>query len=207
MKIKTIELAGIGPAIRAMRNSFSSWAKSDTKHGMIGPKDMELSDSLARAGGSHSKHLRMIQVWAEIEAPLYWWKHFDCYRAGVEKVSTSTMHTIMANPFTPEMFTGDVLPEIRDRLNLWRGFYDAAETKELKQLYWRKIIENLPSGYIQRRTVMMSYQAIRHMVEDRRGHKLGEWAEFIAWAETLPEAWMITGEVPEANGYDELRDD
>lgn len=207
MKIETLEVAGIGPAVRAMRNSFSSWDKSDTKHGMIGPKDMALSDRLARAGGSHSKHLRLIQVWAEIEAPLYWWKHFDCYRLGVEKVSTSTMHTITARPFTTEMFTGNVHPEILEKLNLWRGFWEAVETKERKQLYWRTIIENLPSGFIQRRTVLMSYQAIRHMVEDRRGHKLGEWAEFIAWTETLPESWMITGNVPEARAYDELNDD
>lgn len=207
MRIETLEVAGIGPAVRALRNPYSNWQLSDTKHGLVGPKDMHLSDRLAKSGGSHSKHLRMIQVWAEIWAPLYWWKHFDCYRVGVEKLSTSTMHTVMREEFTAEMFSSDTDPFIINKLNIWRGFWEIADTQEEKQEYWRKIIENLPSGFIQRRTVVMSYQAIRHMYEDRAGHRLSEWQTFREWAETLPEAWMITGKVPEARAYDELNDD
>ena len=100
IKIRTLEVAGIGPAIHAMRNPYDSWEKSDTHQGKIGDKDRELSDKLSTAGTEHCKHLRMCMVWAEIEkAPIYWWKEFDTYRMGVEKLSCSTMHTIMKKPW------------------------------------------------------------------------------------------------------------
>lgn len=93
IKIKTLEVAGIGPAIHTMRNPYDSWEKSDTHHGLIA-----------------------------------------C---------------------------------------------------------WRQIIENLPSGFIQRRTVMMSYAALRQICKQRKGHKLYEWHDFRHWAFGLPEGWMI----------------
>ena len=96
LNIITLEVAGIGPAIHAMRNPMDSWAKSDTVQGKVGEKDKELSEKLSRAGTEHCKHLRMIMVWADITAPRYWWNEFDTYRAGVEKVSCSTMHKIMS---------------------------------------------------------------------------------------------------------------
>lgn len=85
--IKTLETAGIDTAIHAMRNPYDSWAKSDSEPGKIGQNDRELSEKLSKAGTEHAKHLRLCMVWAEIDAPLYWWKEFDTYRMGVEKVS------------------------------------------------------------------------------------------------------------------------
>ena len=197
MKIKTLEVAGIGPAVHALRNPFSNWDASDTKHGMIGPKDIALSDRLSRAGGSHSKHLRMIQVWCEIWAPRFWWTEADTYKVGTVRLSTSTMHTIMREEFRADHFTNNVDGSVINLLNLWRGFWLVAENEENKKYYWRKIIENLPQGYIQRATWCANYQAIRHMYEDRAGHRLSEWQEFREWAETLPESWMITGKFKE----------
>ena len=120
MKIKTLEVAGIGPAVHALRNPFSNWDASDTKPGLIGPKDIALSDRLSRAGGSHSKHVRMIHVWSEIEAPLFWWMEADTYKVGTVRLSTSTMHTIMRKPFTADMFTDNVDGSMIQLLNLWR---------------------------------------------------------------------------------------
>ena len=123
MIIKTLEVAGIGPAIMAMRHPYSNYHLSDTKHGMIGPADVALSDRLARAGGSHSKHLRMIQVWFEVWAPLYWWKEADTYKVGTVRLSTSTMHTITRAEFTKEGFSSNVDGATLQLLNLWRGQY------------------------------------------------------------------------------------
>lgn len=191
--LKTLEVAGIGPAIHAMRNPYDSWEKSDTHKGCIGAADRELSERLSKAGTEHCKHLRMCMVWAEIAAPLYWWKEFDTYRMGVEKLSCSTMHTITKKPFNEEMFSENVDESTIRWLELQRGFYLAAPN-ETKGMYWRKIIENLPSGFIQRRTVMMSYAALREICKQRKGHKLSEWHDFRKWAFGLPEGWMIGGD-------------
>ena len=191
IRIKTLECAGIGPAIHAMRNPYDSWDKSDTHQGKVGEKDKELSERLSIAGTEHAKHLRLCMVWVEIEAPLYWWKEFDTYRMGVEKLSCSTMHTITKSKFTKEMFTDEVDTAIINWLEVERGFFLAAETEQQKRIYWRRIIENLPSGFIQRRTVMLSYAALRQICKQRKGHRLSEWEDFRDWAFKLPESWMI----------------
>lgn len=198
IKIETLETAGFKPALMSMRNPYDSWAKSDTGVGekeyalQTGPADKELSLKLQHGGPEHCKHLRMITVWADITAPLYWWKEADTYRAGVEKVSCSTMHTITKTPFHPDMFSGNVDRGMINWLELQRGFYLAAETEERKRTYWRNIIENLPSGFLQKRTVMFSYAALRNIYRQRAGHKLTEWQQFREWCEQLPESWMIT---------------
>lgn len=193
IRIRTLEVAGIGQAIHAMRNPYDSWSKSDTVRGRVGDADKELSERLSTAGTEHCKHLRMCMVWAEIWAPLYWWKEFDTYRAGVEKVSCSTMHTITKRPFSAEMFSGSVEPHTVQWLEEQRREFLAADTDEKRAACWRRIIENLPSGFIQRRTVMASYAALRQICKQRKGHKLSEWADFIEWTKELPECWMIRG--------------
>ena len=65
---------------------------------------MELSMKLQKAGPEHCKHLRMIMVWADITTSLTVWKQFDTYRAGIEKISTSTMHTLMRRELTADDF-------------------------------------------------------------------------------------------------------
>lgn len=195
--IKTLEVAGIRSAIYAMRNPYDSWDKSDSCQATIGEKDKELSEKLSKAGTEHCKHLRMCIVWADISAPLYWWKEFDTYRTGVEKLSCSTMHTITKKPFSAEMFTSTVGSATIAALELTREAYIQAKENgndEMAHEFWRRIIENLPSGFIQRRTVMMSYAALRQICKQRKGHKLAEWEAFRRWAFSLPEAWMIGGD-------------
>lgn len=208
MKIKTLEVAGIGPAIHAMRNPYDSWDKSDTVHGRVGTKDKELSERLANAGPEHCKHLRMCQVWAEITAPRYWWTQFDTYRHGVEKVSCSTMHRLTARPLTLDDFeetpTGKrshALDELIKYLNELMDGYNT-KTDDRKLQCWSYLIQMLPQSYLQRRTVMVSYAALRSMYNQRKGHKLKQWQQFRDWCETLPESWMITGWTPEPTGDD-----
>ena len=110
---------------------------------------------------------------------------------GVEKVSCSTMHTITKHKFSPDMFTSWVDLGCINWLEVQRGFFLSAKTEDAKKLYWRSIIENLPSGFIQKRTVMMSYAALRQICKQRKGHRLSEWEGFRDWAFNLPESWMI----------------
>ena len=94
----------------------------------IGPNDLDLMKKLRNAGTDHRKFMRMIVVYVDITAPLYWWKEFKTYRAGrrfgddepdiidagylecdIETNSCSTMHKIAAKEFTLEDFSCDHL--------------------------------------------------------------------------------------------------
>lgn len=206
MEIQTLTVAGYEPAIRAMRNPMNSWDKSDSfairamgeKHYEVGVKDKELSKKLQTAGPEHCKHLRMVMVWADITAPRFWWNEFDTYRLGVEKVSCSTMHKLMARPLTMDDFEREpgcepmldsIIRELNRKMYEYQNAIDV-DTDRAKEV-WREIILLLPQSYLQKRTVMMSYAALRNIVKQRKGHKLKEWAMFIDWAKSLPESWMI----------------
>ena len=202
MEIKTLMTSGYAPTIHRMRNPMDSWAKSDSfdpvSTNMIGPKDRELSIKLQKAGPEHCKHLRMIMAWADITAPLTWWKQFDCYRFGVEKISTSTMHTLMKHDLTADNFEsasedcyGQRLLETIEYINDLIRQYNKVTDTEVKRKIWEYAIQILPQSFLQKRTVMMSYAAIRNIVRQREGHKLEDWRIFIDWAKTLPENWMI----------------
>ena len=198
MKIKTLEVGGIHSALIAMRNPMDSWDRSDSVTGRVGEKDKQLSMKLAKAGMEHSKHLRMIVVWANITAPRYWWQEMDTYRAGVEKLSCSTMHKLMARPLEVEDFENDsvspiALEQTIQYINGDMELYKQNENdEEVKKTLWRGIIQLLPQSYRQKRTVMMSYAALRNIYRQREGHKLKEWQQFREWVEGLPESWMIT---------------
>lgn len=224
MKITTLDVAGMMPAMCAMRNPMNSWDRSDTymkwhpdreseeevpvlklfdpEMVVVGPNDKELSLKLQKAGPEHCKHLRMIMVWADIEAPRYWWQEFDTYRHGVEKVSCSTMHKLTSRPITEDDFEFEKSNNVSYRnisesvviLNEMIEMFNEAKDPAEKEPIWRALIQNLPQSYIQKRTVMMSYAALRNIVRQREGHKLREWKFFVDWARKLPESWMIFDE-------------
>ena len=194
------EAQGFEPALRGMRNPLASWDRSDSRIGsaegsgtvfVVGKADKDLAKWLIYAGPEHAKFLRQIVCWTDITAPRFWWIEFDTYRIGVEKDSCSTMHTIMKRPFTENDFGLGVPQETIQALNRYRDAYNGSKSEAERKCYWRTLIEILPQSYRQKRTCMMSYQAIRHICKQRKGHKLKEWQEFIEWAERLPESWMI----------------
>lgn len=206
---KNISVFGFEPAIRGMRNPMNSWDKSDSQYIRgcfhIGKNDLKLMKKLAESGTDHRKYLRMITVYCDITAPLYWWKEFDTYKVGTVANSCSTMHKIQAKEFTIddfshehilcETFTGLVNPTtllngIVDALNQNRKLY--LETKDKK--YWWQMIQLLPSSYNQNRTVMLNYEVLANIYKSRKNHKLDEWRTFCKWIEnSLPYSELITG--------------
>lgn len=178
---------------------------------VIGPNDHELVMKLAKAGTDHRKFMRMIDVYLDITAPLYWWKEFDTYKVGTVANSCSTMHKIHAKEFTLDDFSHEhltphsliVLQDIIINLNQYRMWYidkddkrtemsDECYTKYKKDLWWQ-MIQLLPSSYNQRRTVKLNYEVLANIYKSRRGHKLDEWLEFCKWIESLPYSELITG--------------
>lgn len=226
IKIENTEIVGWEAAIRGMRNPLNSWEKSDSvkcyanancpgicKNNVsgicIGPSDLNLMKRLRNAGTDHRKFMRMITVYVDITAPLYWWKEFDTYKVGTVANSCSTMHKIHAKEFTLEDFSCehlfdtpesefndsmDVLKEVVDILNLYRGHF--VKNPHRKD-YWWQLIQLLPSSYNQRRTVMLNYEVLANIYKSRRNHKLDEWHVFCEWIENLPYAELITDKVEE----------
>lgn len=96
-------------AMMGMREPYKTTEKGDSRFNNrfeeVGPKDLELAKRLALAGSTHAKYRRMIQVWVEVTAPLYWWKEFDTYKVGTVANSESTMHTIAKRPFELDDFS------------------------------------------------------------------------------------------------------
>ncbi len=112
IKFEKTEVVGWEAAIRGMRNPMNSWEKSDSQfveaadfdpddYGgfKIGPDDLALMKKLRNAGTDHRKFMRMIVVYVDITAPLYWWKEFDTYKVGTVANSCSTMHKIAEKEF------------------------------------------------------------------------------------------------------------
>ena len=76
---------------------------------LIGDTDLDLMTRLRNAGTDHRKFMRMIVVYLDITAPLYWWKEFDTYKVGTVANSCSTMHKIADKEFTLEDFSNEHL--------------------------------------------------------------------------------------------------
>lgn len=207
------ETMGWEAAIRGMRNPHNSWDKSDSKYLRqedghiiasryeIGPNDHDLMMRLVKAGTDHRKFMRMIVVYVDVTAPLYWWKEFDTYKVGTVANSESTMHTIMKEAFEIDDFSHDHLDEeshnilsyIVYRLNCWRNEYIIAKDSEIKKRIWYKIIQIIPSSFNQKRTVQLNYEVLANIYHARKNHKLNEWREFCRWIESLPYSELITG--------------
>lgn len=246
IKIENVTVYGWEEAIRGMRNPLNSWAKSDTgickggddgigckkcaneekchhayNHSLqVGKNDHDLMMRLGAAGKPHSKYRRMITVYLDIVAPLYWWKEFDTYKVGTVGNSCSTMHKIADKEFTMDDFSHEhlvsgwagmtkdgekiILPgpaecmeNIIIMLNRVRNSYLIALKTEsetglsAKDIWWQ-MIQLLPSSYNQRRTIMLNYEVLNAIYYYRKHHKQDEWREFCAWIETLPYSELIT---------------
>lgn len=76
---------------------------------LVESNDYDLMTRLRNAGTDHRKFMRMIAVYLDITAPLYWWKEFDTYKVGTVANSCSTMHKIAAKEFTLDDFSHDHL--------------------------------------------------------------------------------------------------
>ena len=241
LKLENTEVLGWEAAIRGMRNPMNSWEKSDSiffddseghvcnicqgRGSMslieIGPNDYTLMKNLRNAGTDHRKFMRMITVYVDITAPLYWWKEFDTYRVGVEKNSCSTMHKIHEKEFTLDDFSCEHLnnepyhrewiesamvdEDITSPHKVWATPLDILKyTIEMLNAYrlqyletknkndWWQMIQLLPSSYNQKRTVMLNYEVLANIYKSRKNHKLDEWVEFCKWIETLPYSKLIT---------------
>ena len=224
IELTKTEVLGWEHAIRGMRNPMNSWNKTDSDwHPMevadgigwlIGENDLDLMIRLRNAGTDHRKFMRMLTIYVDINAPLYWWKEFDTYKVGTVANSCSTMHKIHAKDFSLNDFSHEhlfdgienvegvsdleyyenptlALDYIIKVLNYYRDRF--IETNDKR--FWWQMIQLLPTSYNQKRTVMLNYEVLANIYKSRKNHKLDEWHTFCDWIESLPYSFLITGEV------------
>lgn len=172
--IKTLEIAGFASAVQALRLPFKKECRSKATSQMMfdeegvidrpaieyaslvefDEKDLHLMSTLIKRGDEHAKHIRGVIVYAEIDAPVYWWCEAETYKAGHERLcSESTMH---------------------------------CDCKGMSGEELVKAKSEIPMGKMLKKIDFFSYQCLRNIVKQRKGHRLPEWAEFIAWVRTLP---------------------
>ena len=210
IQIENVEVFGFEAAIRGMRNPLNSWDKSDSEFipwditdFEIGENDLKLMQTLCKAGTDHRKFLRMINVTADIVAPLYWWKEYDTYKVGTVANSCSTMHKIADKEFTLDDFSCEhlIIPAKEHiestikALNAYRDMYLNFERKgsgvknafdnDNKNVWWQ-LIQLLPLSYNQKRTVQLNYEVLLNMYHARKNHKLDEWVQFCEYIKSLP---------------------
>lgn len=245
IKFENTEVVGWKHAIRGMRNPMNSWEKSDSRwysidapgtnpaaandkylkeKYCIGDNDLDLMKRLRNAGTDHRKFMRMITVYVDITAPLYWWKEFDTYKIGTVANSCSTMHKIHDKEFDRGDFSYDHIPlgtdnyensldckkekmffpmnddiyfsseDVLDFTIRGLNHYRKLYLETNDKKYWWQMIQLLPSSYNQKRTVMLNYEVLANIYKSRKNHKLDEWRAFCKWIESLPYFELITGE-------------
>ena len=222
LKIENAKVVGWEEAIRGMRNPMNSWAKSDSGWDydyfnttdyvsglfidcdgdgsyILGPNDAGLMMKLRNCGTDHRKFMRMITVYMDITAPLYWWKEYDTYKVGTVANSCSTMHKISEKEFTLDDFSHEhlqedsiaVLESVIHTLNVHREWFNEKALDDPK-IDWWQMIQLLPSSYNQLRTVMLNYEVLANMYKSRKNHKLDEWRTFCESIKAFPYSELIT---------------
>ena len=184
---------------------YNDYSEYCGEYAFIGPNDLNLIERMTLAGTDESKFLRQIFISMDITAPLSFWKEFDTYKVGTVANSCSTMHTLDKKPITKDMFSFDCpeswpneywddewpsdlktsLPdETIETLEWLRQRYKETKNK----VYWRYLIDLLPDGFMQKRTVTLNYQVARAMYFARRYHKKMEWRDLCKIFADLPYA-------------------
>lgn len=192
MKIETIEVAGLAGALTALRLPFGKELRSDiniktdpfiainniTKektnylawHGHINihNKDLALMTTLVKRGDEHAKVVRGIMVWARIKAPVYFTRELETYRAGRERLSSSsTMHQECQG------LSGEELQRAKAELSMGteQDFVDVYSYQTLRRIVAQRHNHRLPEWHEfvdWVRTLPFAEELILVDLEDRR---------------------------------------
>ena len=170
MNIKILEESGYEHALHGISLSYNKGIEGMEK----------VAKSLCKLDGGHNKFLESMTVWLEIRAPRYWWAEADTYRIGVTKQSESTIHTILKRELTQDNFESPLPRIVLNQLNTTiinsRG--------KSKVEFIRKVKNQLPEGFLQKRILCTNYKALKNIIVQRKNHMLLEWKVFIKYLES-----------------------
>ena len=171
IEIKTLEIAGLGSVLQALRLPFGKECRSHSDFNIevqdnerfktssftyINEKDLHLLSTLIKRGDEHAKCIRGLIVYAHIEAPIWLYRELETYNVGRERLSSeSTMHIDCKG------LSGEELEEAKD---------------------------DIPMGKIHKTIDFYSYQTLRRIYFQRRNHRLPMWHDFCRSIASLPYA-------------------
>lgn len=157
--INTIEIVGMASVLRALRLPFGKEMRSECNVAMsinedyqppmfqycsdcfINEKDLKLMSTLIKRGDEHAKAIRGLIVYAEINAPRYWWQEMDTYKIGAERLSSeSTMHIQGKGLTTEELIK--MKEELKEGTMQKRVEYFSYQT--LRRIYVQRRNHRLP---------------------------------------------------------------
>lgn len=164
IRIKTLEIAGFAGALKALRLPFGKEmrSKATTTHNMKGqmavtesawlpfnygtdilihPDDLKLMKCLILNGDEHAKVMRGIMVWAEIEAPIWFYREIETYKIGRERLSSeSTMHIECRG------LKGEELEKAKDEIPMGhiQKTVDVFSYQTLRRIYFQRRKHRLP---------------------------------------------------------------
>jgi hypothetical protein len=171
MEVRVIKEAGYFEALIGIGLSYGLTSEYSFNEKICSVKYKKLEVialNLSPIERGHNKFLESIAVWLDINAPRFWWQEFDTYRVGMTKQSESTIHTLTHNRLEQINFEYRIPDETLQRLN---GYIDAKNFVSIKN--------ELPEGFLQRRIICTNYKVLRHIIQQRRKHKLKQWKVFI----------------------------
>ena len=173
MIVDVLKVDGIKEALLGMGLSYGLTSDKniiDMEDAKLAGRLTKICEKCARRGNGEDKFLRMIQIWADVTAPRFWWAEFDTYKVGTVALSESTMHTLGKRPLAQEDFDGGLPIVLLDLLNArtCTPCYTIEAKKEL-----------LPESFLQRRIVNFNYAVFANMIRQRRNHRLPQWHYFL----------------------------
>lgn len=159
--VKTLEIGGLGAALQALRLPYGKEVRSKVESATVffdkdvlsydkisyrttvglDEKDKKLLQTLIKRGDEHSKVLRGVMVWFEVNAPRYYHLEMDTYRIGAERLgSESTMHIQGHGLSTEELVRMKAaLPEGTMQKRIWMVSYQT-----LRRIYFQRRNHRLP---------------------------------------------------------------
>lgn len=158
IKIKTIEIAGIASVLQALRLPFGLECRSEVAANYyfvpenpysfgtvssidLDQKDLHLLSTLVKRGDEHSKAIRGLVVYAQIEAPIWFYRELETYRFGRERLSSeSTMHIDCKG------LGGEALEQAKDEIPMghYQKTVDMYSYQTLRRIYQQRKNHRLP---------------------------------------------------------------
>ena len=151
IEIKTLEIAGFVGVFKSLRLPFGKDCRSEciwtgTNAGSqsiynLDERDLKLLSTLVKRGDEHAKAIRGLIVYAEINAPRFFWVEADTYRIGSERLSSeSTMHIQGHGMNTDELVK--MKSELKEGTMQRRVQYFSYQT--LRRIYYQRKDHRLP---------------------------------------------------------------
>jgi hypothetical protein len=161
IKIKTLEIAGLASALQALRLPYKKECRSNiifnnylvdsntiierewrfSSKGKVHPQDLQLMSTLVKRGDEHAKVLRGLVVYAEIDAPIWFYRELETYRIGRERLSSeSTMHSECKG------LSGEELEQAKDNIPMGhiQKTIDMFSYPTLRRIYHQRHNHRLP---------------------------------------------------------------